>query len=214
MPSPRSTPDRWWFADMGLPSSPARVRKPRSERLGETWAASNLNRAALKKRPPSWSASSDLVSLLVCASVAVGYGLLRGNWIKGMLSALALAIALLPEEFPVVLTIFMALGAWRISRKKVLTRRFPAIELLGAATVICVDKTGTLTENRMTVQEVFAQPFRTGDCDSRPRARRGGPGIRSEHAGSCGQGHPRGSEPAADSGQSDHASTRCPQTAC
>ena len=99
-----------------------------------------------------------LLSLLVCASVAVAYGLLRGNWIKGMLSALALAIALLPEEFPVVLTIFMALGAWRISRKKVLTRRFPAIELLGAATVICVDKTGTLTENRMTVQEVFANP--------------------------------------------------------
>ena len=99
-----------------------------------------------------------LVSLLVCASVAVAYGLLRGNWIKGMLSALALAIAMLPEEFPVVLTIFMALGAWRISRKKVLTRRFPAIELLGAATVLCVDKTGTLTENRMTVQEVFASP--------------------------------------------------------
>ncbi len=73
-----------------------------------------------------------------------------------MLSALALAIAMLPEEFPVVLTIFMALGAWRISRKRVLTRRFPAIELLGAATVICVDKTGTLTENHMTVQEVFA----------------------------------------------------------
>ncbi|HEX7894219.1 MAG TPA: cation-translocating P-type ATPase, partial [Terriglobales bacterium] len=59
------------------------------------------------------------------------------------------------EEFPVVLTIFMALGAWRISQKKVLTRRFPAIEMLGSATVICVDKTGTLTENRMTVQEVF-----------------------------------------------------------
>ena len=75
-----------------------------------------------------------------------------------MLSALALAIAMLPEEFPLVLTIFMALGAWRISRQKVLTRRFPAIELLGAATVICVDKTGTLTENRMTVQEVFANP--------------------------------------------------------
>ena len=99
-----------------------------------------------------------LVSILVCVLVAVAYGLLRGNWVKGMLSALALAIAMLPEEFPVVLTIFMALGAWRISRKKVLTRRFPAIEMLGSATVICVDKTGTLTENRMAVQEVFASP--------------------------------------------------------
>ena len=98
------------------------------------------------------------VSLLVCAVVAIAYGLLRGDWTKGVLSALALAISMVPEEFPVVLTIFMALGAWRISRKKVLTRRFPAIEMLGAATVICVDKTGTLTENRMTVQEVFANP--------------------------------------------------------
>ena len=99
-----------------------------------------------------------LVSIIVCVLVAVAYGLLRGNWVKGVLSALALAIAMLPEEFPVVLTIFMALGAWRISRKKVLTRRFPAIEMLGSATVICVDKTGTLTENRMAVEEVFASP--------------------------------------------------------
>jgi Ca2+-transporting ATPase len=57
-----------------------------------------------------------------------------------------------PEEFPIVLTIFLALGAWRISQKRVLTRRIAAIESLGAATVLCVDKTGTLTENRMTVR--------------------------------------------------------------
>jgi Ca2+-transporting ATPase len=60
-------------------------------------------------------------------------------------------MATLPEEFPVVLTVFLALGAWRISHFKVLTRRVPAIEMLGAATVLCVDKTGTLTLNRMTV---------------------------------------------------------------
>ena len=96
-----------------------------------------------------------LVSLVVCVLVAGIYGFVRGDWTKGAISALALAISMVPEEFPVVLTIFMALGAWRISQKKVLTRRFPAIEMLGSATVICVDKTGTLTENRMTVQEVF-----------------------------------------------------------
>src|SRR5262249_30029206 len=65
-------------------------------------------------------------------------------------------ISMVPEEFPVVLTIFLALGAWRISRKHVLTRRVPAIEMLGSATVLCVDKTGTLTMNRMTVREVNA----------------------------------------------------------
>jgi Ca2+-transporting ATPase len=99
-----------------------------------------------------------IVSLLVCGFVAGMYGLIRGDWTKGVISALALAISLVPEEFPLVLAIFMAVGAWRISQKKVLTRRFPAIEMLGAATVICVDKTGTLTENRMAVQEVFASP--------------------------------------------------------
>jgi Ca2+-transporting ATPase len=99
-----------------------------------------------------------IVSLLVCVFVAGMYGLFRGDWTKGVISALALAISMVPEEFPVVLTIFLAIGAWRISQKKVLTRRFPAIEMLGAATVICVDKTGTLTENRMAVQEVFISP--------------------------------------------------------
>ena len=61
---------------------------------------------------------------------------------------------MLPEEFPVVLTVFMAMGAWRISRARVLTRRAAAIETLGSATVLCTDKTGTLTENRMSIAEL------------------------------------------------------------
>jgi Ca2+-transporting ATPase len=65
-------------------------------------------------------------------------------------------MSLLPEEFPVVLTILLALGAWRISQRRVLTRRSNAIEALGSATVLCVDKTGTLTQNRMAVQQLFA----------------------------------------------------------
>ena len=72
-----------------------------------------------------------------------------GSW-----PGITLAMATLPEEFPVVLTIFLALGAWRISQRKVLTRRVPAIEMLGAATALCVDKTGTLTLNRMTVTQL------------------------------------------------------------
>jgi Ca2+-transporting ATPase len=62
---------------------------------------------------------------------------------------------MLPEEFPVVLTIFLALGAWRISRKSVLTRKAAAVETLGASTVLCVDKTGTLTQNRMAIKKLF-----------------------------------------------------------
>jgi Ca2+-transporting ATPase len=101
-----------------------------------------------------------IVGLLACAVVVVAYGLTRGGtllvWKEGLLAGIAMAMAVLPEEFPVVLTVFLALGAWRISRSRVLTRRMPAIETLGAATVLCVDKTGTLTANRMTLSRVVA----------------------------------------------------------
>ncbi|MDD1671363.1 MAG: cation-translocating P-type ATPase, partial [Methanomicrobiales archaeon] len=79
----------------------------------------------------------------------------RADWLHGLLAGITLAMAILPEEFPVVLTIFLALGAWRLSQQNVLTRQVPAIETLGAATVLCVDKTGTLTENRMSVERLW-----------------------------------------------------------
>jgi Ca2+-transporting ATPase len=90
----------------------------------------------------------------LCVIVVVVYGLTRGNWLQGVLAGITLAMATLPEEFPVVLTIFLALGAWRLSERQVLTRRVPAIETLGSATVLCVDKTGTLTMNEMTVRRI------------------------------------------------------------
>jgi Ca2+-transporting ATPase len=98
--------------------------------------------------------------MIACAVVVIAYALMRGGgaqvWREGFLAGIALAMSILPEEFPVVLTIFLALGAWRISRKNVLTRRMPAIETLGAATVLCVDKTGTLTQNQMTLRGLAA----------------------------------------------------------
>ena len=96
------------------------------------------------------------IGLLLCLTIVMVYGLLHADWISGLLAGITLAMAILPEEFPVVLTIFLALGAWRISQKQVLTRQVPAIETLGSATVLCVDKTGTLTLNKMTVQTFFA----------------------------------------------------------
>ncbi len=96
------------------------------------------------------------IGLSLCALVTVLFGMLRGDWLNGLLAGITLAMANLPEEFPVVLTVFLALGAWRISRHGVLTRRAPAIETLGATTVLCVDKTGTLTENRMAVRRLWA----------------------------------------------------------
>ncbi|MEJ2409615.1 MAG: HAD-IC family P-type ATPase [Novosphingobium sp.] len=82
------------------------------------------------------------------------YGFLRGSWLDALLSGVALAMSMLPEELPVVLTLFMTMGALRMSRSRVLARRGTAIETLGAATVLCTDKTGTLTQNRMLVEEL------------------------------------------------------------
>jgi Ca2+-transporting ATPase len=90
---------------------------------------------------------------VLCLLTVVLFGTMRGGWLDAILAGIALGMAMLPEEFPVVLTVFMAMGAWRISRARVLTRRASAIETLGSATVLCTDKTGTLTENRMTIAE-------------------------------------------------------------
>ena len=90
----------------------------------------------------------------VSVLAVVLYGTMRGGWLDAILAGIALGMSMLPEEFPVVLTVFMAMGAWRISRARVLTRRAAAIETLGSATVLCTDKTGTLTENRMSVAEL------------------------------------------------------------
>jgi Ca2+-transporting ATPase len=92
-----------------------------------------------------------IVGAVAGAMVVLLFGLLRGSWLQAMLGGIALGMSLLPEEFPLVMTVFMAMGAWRISQARVLTRRASAIETLGATTVLCTDKTGTLTENRMTV---------------------------------------------------------------
>ena len=92
-------------------------------------------------------AAASLFSVLL-------YGFLRGDWLQAILGGIALGMSMLPEEFPLVLTAFMVMGAWRLSQARVLTRRAAAIEMLGSATVLCTDKTGTLTENRMTIVEL------------------------------------------------------------
>jgi Ca2+-transporting ATPase len=94
--------------------------------------------------------SGIIISLLV---VVIFY-FTRKNLVQAVLTGLSSAMAIMPEEFPVVLTVFMALGAWRLSSKQVLTRNLSSIETLGSATVLCTDKTGTLTQNRMTLTQL------------------------------------------------------------
>ena len=101
-----------------------------------------------------------IIGVIAGALIVVLYGLLRGSWLEAMLGGIAIGMSLLPEEFPLVLAVFMAMGAWRISRARVLTRRAAAIETLGATTVLCTDKTGTLTENRMTLVSIIGKDAR------------------------------------------------------
>ncbi|MEO8463923.1 MAG: cation-translocating P-type ATPase [Gammaproteobacteria bacterium] len=121
-------------------------------RIGADLAATTESATAMQR------ASGTLVKRLgaVAAVVAVAQVLLGWWWdgrtlLDSLLAGIALAMAILPEEIPVILTVFLALGAWRISQQKVLTRRVAAVEALGAITVLAVDKTGTLTMNRMAV---------------------------------------------------------------
>jgi Ca2+-transporting ATPase len=113
-----------------------------------------------------------IIGILLCILVIAIYTITRGDLLKGFLAGITLAMAMLPEEFPVVLTIFLALGAWRMSKKSVLTRKPAAIETLGSATVLCTDKTGTLTQNKMTVTRLFNgivfSRVATGDIFSEP----------------------------------------------
>ncbi|MFN0072804.1 MAG: cation-translocating P-type ATPase [Chloroflexota bacterium] len=95
------------------------------------------------------------VAVLVCALVSIGYGFTQMSWVAGILAGVSVAMSMIPEEFPIVLTAFLALGAARMARNQVLTRRIAAVETLGATTVLCTDKTGTLTMNRMAVTRVI-----------------------------------------------------------
>ncbi len=125
-------------------------------KIGKVLQAVEPEETLLQKETGRWVYHLALVGLSLCILVIVFYSLTRADWLHGLLAGVTLAMATLPEELPVVLTIFLALGAWRISKKRVLTRRMPAIETLGSSTVLCVDKTGTLTMNCMSVSRLFA----------------------------------------------------------
>ena len=129
-------------------------------RIGKALQATEPERTKLERETAGVVYVVAVVGLLLCAAVVVLYGLTRHDWLGGFLAGLALAMAMLPEEFPVILTIFLALGAWRISQRNVLTRRMTAIEGLGSATVACVDKTGTITQNRMSVNVLWVNGLR------------------------------------------------------
>ncbi len=123
-------------------------------RIGRALQTLGAERTRLQRETDRLVRVLAVAGLGLCLLVVVLYTLLRSSLLDGILAGLTLAMSLVPEEFPVVLTVFLALGAWRIAQQHVLTRRSPAVEALGTASVLCVDKTGTLTQNRMTVRRL------------------------------------------------------------
>ena len=121
-------------------------------KIGRALAAVEEPESPLRRETRSLVRHVAAVAVFLSIAAAALFWATRGEPLEAVLAGLALAMSLLPEEFPVIFTVFMAAGAWRISRRHVLTRRLGVIETLGAATMLCVDKTGTLTENRMSVR--------------------------------------------------------------
>ncbi len=126
-------------------------------KIGRALTTIETEKTLLQKETAVIVRNFALAGLLLCALVVASYGLIQNQWLSGLLAGITTAMAILPEEFPVVLTVFLALGAWRMSKKNVLASRIPALETLGSATVLCVDKTGTLTMNQMSVASLYAR---------------------------------------------------------
>ena len=129
-------------------------------RIGVSLASISTEQTLLQRSIGRLVRLFGLIALASSVAMVLGYGLIRGDWVQGTLSGIALAMAMLPEEFPMALAVFLALGAWRMAKVKVLARRPAMVETLGAATVLCVDKTGTLTENRMRLKALLAPDAR------------------------------------------------------
>lgn len=93
--------------------------------------------------------------MLISITVSLGIYFTRGNLIASILNGIAVSMAILPEEFPVILTVFFALGAWKLTKNNVLTQTPAVIETLGSTSVLCADKTGTITQNKMEVALLY-----------------------------------------------------------
>jgi P-type Ca2+ transporter type 2C len=124
--------------------------------IGVSLAGMSREQPRLERQTRRMVVAFGAIGLAVSVLAFLLYWWLRGSWLEALLGAIALGMSLLPEEFPLVLTVFMVMGAWRLSKSRVLTRRAAAIEALGSATVLCTDKTGTLTRNLMSVAHLQA----------------------------------------------------------
>lgn len=145
---------------------------PRSAlgRIGQSMAGLHDEATPVQQETKAVVRRVAIGGLLLAVGLGCLYWLKTHDWLHGLLAGLTLAMAILPEELPVVLTLFLGLGAWRLTKAHVLARSIPAIELLGAMTVLCVDKTGTLTANRMAVRRLWSElaAYDSSDAGAKP----------------------------------------------
>ena len=120
-------------------------------RIGKSLKSIAIESSPLREEMLLLTRRLACIGVVVSLVLMVLYWVLRGGWMQSVLTGITLAMGILPQELPVIMIVFFALGARRIAAKKVLTRHLNAIETLGETTVLCVDKTGTLTQNRMAV---------------------------------------------------------------
>jgi P-type Ca2+ transporter type 2C len=118
-------------------------------RIGTALGTVESARSPLHRQTAGLVRNLALLALALSLAPVLVHGLIQGDWLQALLAGIALAMAMLPAKYPVVLTVFQALGARRLSKQGVLTRHVSAIETLGATTVLCSDKTGTLTEGQL-----------------------------------------------------------------
>lgn len=125
-------------------------------KIGQNLQSIKPEKTPLQKETEQLVKKIAIICLFLCTVLTLVFGYTRHNWLHGLLAGITTGMSILPEELPVILMIFLAIGAWRISQNQVLTRHVPVIETLGAATILCVDKTGTLTNNKMLVSELYS----------------------------------------------------------
>ncbi|MFA5932907.1 MAG: cation-translocating P-type ATPase [Microgenomates group bacterium] len=140
------------YAEVLLTGSNTEIGK-----IGKALQQIDRGKSRLQEETGRFIVKLALFGGFLCLIVVLIYGLVRNDWMEGLLAGVTLSLAIIPEEFAVIMTVFLALGAWRISRKGVLTKDFPAIETLGATTILCVDKTGTVTFNKLSIRNLLSE---------------------------------------------------------
>ena len=144
------------IAGQGVVQVTATAHHTEMGRIGKSLESIAITPSPLREELARLTRRLATFGIALSCGLVLLFWLLRGGWLDALLAGIALAMSLLPQEFAVIMIIFMAMAARRLAAQKVLTRRLNSIETLGETSVLCVDKTGTLTENRMRVAALCA----------------------------------------------------------